>query len=341
MSAFLPITYYIFASFLLSLTLTYMFMKYALYKGVIDVPNHRSSHSTPTPRGAGVSVVLVFLALFLLLSFRIEIRTEYILSLILGSGIVALIGFWDDHNHIPARWRFLAHFIAAMLSLIILPALPHLPFFGVDIDLSVFGFLFYGITLVWLLNLYNFMDGIDGIASVQAITMLLGAAIIIGDRQWSWLLILMGASVAGFLVWNWAPAKVFMGDSCSGYLGFTLGLLAIITSNEGIISIWSWLILYSVFVVDATVTLFRRMVDGQVWYEAHRSHAYQICSRKLRSHRKVTLSVLLVNAFWLFPIAWCASEWAYIAPLLTVIAVAPLIIFALLVGAGKVEVEAN
>lgn len=328
---------YVLASFLSTYVLTYMFMKYALYKGVIDVPNHRSSHSQPTPRGAGVSVVIVFLCFISILSFQYEISNAYIFSLIFGAGIVAGVGFWDDLSHIPARWRFIIHAIAAVLSLSILPSLPGLPFFDTVIDLSLFAYLFYGVTLVWLLNLYNFMDGIDGIASVQAITMLLGAATIINDQSWSQLLVLLGASVAGFLIWNWAPAKVFMGDSCSGCLGFTLGLLAIITASEELICIWSWLILYAVFVVDASVTLVRRVLNGNLWYEAHRSHAYQNAARKYRSHRAVTLGVLMINLLWLFPIAWFANQFPSMGFLLTLVATFPLIVVSLYFGAGKSE----
>ena len=332
---------YVLASFLSTFALTYMFMKYALYKGVIDVPNHRSSHSQPTPRGAGVAIVIVFIFFISILSFRHNISNEYVLSLILGAGIVAGVGFWDDLSHIKARWRFIIHCIAAVLSLWVLPSLPGLPFFDTVIDLSLFGYLFYGITLVWLLNLYNFMDGIDGIASIQAITMLLGAATIINDQNWSWLLILLGASVAGFLIWNWAPAKVFMGDSCSGCLGFTLGLLAIITSNEELICIWSWLILYSVFVVDASVTLIRRVFNGNPWYEAHRSHAYQNAARKYRSHRAVTLGVLVINLLWLFPIAWFANQFPSMGFVLTMAAIFPLLILCVHFDGGGSETASS
>ncbi|PCJ22103.1 MAG: glycosyl transferase [Gammaproteobacteria bacterium] len=330
---------YVLASFLATFALTFLFMKYAIYKGVIDVPNHRSSHSTPTPRGAGIAIVIVFFTLVSFLSSSLQIASIYTISLLLGACTVAAVGFWDDHKHVPARWRFLTHFVAALISLLIIPSLPGLPLFGEVIDLSVFGYLFYGFTLVWLLNLYNFMDGIDGIASLQAISMLLSAAFIIGDHSWSWLLILLAASVAGFLYWNWAPAKVFMGDACSGCLGFSLGLIAIITAADELICIWSWLILYSVFVVDATITLFRRIYFGEVWYEAHCCHAYQILARNYNSHKLVSTGVFAVNLLWLLPIAWLADVFPEVGLILTLIAIAPITILCFWIGAGESEIS--
>ena len=127
-------------------------------------------------------------------------------------------------------------------SLGLLPSLPYIAIFGFDFDLGTFGYVFYAVLLVWFVNLFNFMDGIDGIAGIEAITVLGGAAIILFVQdQYDWLILLsyLAVCVAGFLVLNWPPAKVFMGDACSGFLGFTLGLLAIITSLEGTINLWT------------------------------------------------------------------------------------------------------
>ena len=185
------------------------------------------------------------------------------------------------------------------------------------------------------------MDGIDGVAGIEAITTLGGASLILylqGQNDWLALFGFLSSCVAGFLVWNWPPAKVFMGDACSGFLGFTLGLFAIVTSLDDSINIWVWLILFGVFVVDATITLIRRVARGEKWYEAHRSHTYQILSRRYSSHGKVTLGVLITNIFWLLPLGFLAAVYPVWALAICCVALTPLLILALSVGAGKREV---
>ena len=125
-----------------------------------------------------------------------------------------------------------------------------------------------------------------------------------------------------------------MGDACSGFLGFALGLMAIFTSTEKAINIWSWWILLAVFMTDPTTTLIRRILRGDVWYQAHRSHAYQILSRRLGSHRKVTVDVLLINVFWLLPWAYLAAVFEIWAPIICLVAITPLFALAYRLGAG-------
>jgi Fuc2NAc and GlcNAc transferase len=274
----------------------------------------------------------------------------------IASLCVAGIGFWDDHQHIPARWRLLVHFGASALALLSLSLvkLPMLSFFGFQMDNHWLLGILYLFGLVWLLNLYNFMDGIDGIASVEAITVALSAAALLFMRgegdAFSFLLLLFSSAIAGFLVWNFPHAKIFMGDACSGFLGFSLGLFALITSATGAINIWSWLILLGLFITDATLTLIRRILKGEVWYEAHSSHAYQHYARKLihtfqqqgfehrdartKSHRRVNLMLTLINLFWLLPLAAAAMFYPYWAFLITVIAYLPLIFIAHILKAG-------
>ena len=221
-----------------------------LRKGVVDVPNERSSHSVSTPRGGGVAVIFSFFA-FLYFYANLFDATQ-LRSLVVGGVIIAVVGIFDDLNHIPARWRFLAHLGAALLSLYLLPELPVIPLFGLNVDLGLFGYLLFAIALVWYVNLFNFMDGIDGIAGTEAITVLSGGMLILflqGDSTWLMISAYLVASIAGFLVWNWPPAKVFMGDACSGFLGFTLGLIAVVTSLSGEINLWAWMILLVSFLL--------------------------------------------------------------------------------------------
>jgi Fuc2NAc and GlcNAc transferase len=148
------------------------------------------------------------------------------------------------------------------------------------------------------------------------------------------LLVLTAAAAGGFLVWNWPPAKIFMGDAGSGFLGFLLGAIAWITMVSGDLSIWVWLILFGAFFVDATVTLLRRWRRGEPLATAHRSHAYQRLSRRLGSHEKVTVGCLVVNIVWLGPFAWLAAVRPSLGALALVIAWTPLVIFSWICGAG-------
>ena len=329
--------------FVSTVLLTYVLMRAGRRKGVLDIPNERSSHTAPVPRGGGLAIIIIFFVFLYVYPSAVDrpIGVPVWKSLLLGGAIIAVIGIFDDLRHISARWRFLVHLLAAVVALSLLSALPDIPIFGFSLDLGMFGYVFFAISLVWFVNLFNFMDGIDGIAGVEAITVLGSAALILFVQdQVAWLTLLsyLAVCVAGFLVWNWPPAKVFMGDVCSGFLGFTLGLLAVVTSVETTLNVWVWVILCGVFLVDATTTLIRRIGRGETWYEAHRSHAYQILSRRFGSHWKVSVSVLVVNIAWLLPLGLLAAEYPFWALPICCIALLPLLILAVRVGAGKREI---
>jgi len=133
-------------------------------------------------------------------------------------------------------------------------------------------------------------------------------------------LICLGVSSIGFLLWNWPAAKIFMGDVGSGFLGFVLCVLMLATSQGKGISLWTWLILFGLFLVDATVTLMRRMIQREKWYSAHRSHAYQWLARQWGSHTRVTLLALAINVFWLLPIAYLSIRFSDVAWLFFILA---------------------
>lgn len=317
---------------------TYILRQYALSKSLMDVPNERSSHKVPTPRGGGVAIVVSFL--LSLPSFNgLGLIADEVLYSLLGAGaLVALIGFVDDHGHVPARWRLLGHFVSAAWGLFWLNGLPPITILGAAFDLAWAGNVLAIIYLVWVLNLYNFMDGIDGIASVQAIFVCMGMCI----NYWlsgnsSLLIIPLGLSVAvaGFLYWNFPPAKIFMGDAGSGFLGMMLGLLAIQAARAAPELMWCWVILTSVFFIDATWTLVTRLINGEKVYQAHCSHAYQHASRAAKSHYKVTMSVLLINVLWLLPISIFVMKGYLDGFWGMVVAWIPLCILAIRFRAGK------
>lgn len=328
-----------------SLFMTGALRRYALTRSLMDIPNARSSHSVPTPRGGGMAIVLSFLLALPVMAFLGLVAWPVVWALIGPCAGVAVLGFLDDHGHIAARWRLLGHFAAAIWALFWMGGLPPLMVLGFSIDLGWFGHGLAAVYLVWLLNLYNFMDGIDGIASIEAICVCLGGALaygflgFAGSTQASEFVVplLLAAAVVGFLFWNFPPARIFMGDAGSGFLGITLGVLSLQAAWVAPQFLWSWLILLGVFIVDATFTLLRRLMRGDKVYEAHRSHAYQFASRRFGRHLPVTLAVAALNLFWLLPIALWVG-WGGLDGLVgLVIAYVPLIGLAMKYMAGELE----
>ncbi len=296
----------LFAVFAVSWVLTLVLRRYALAKSLMDIPNERSSHSVPTPRGGGVAIVVSFLLALPVLGGLDLLNHSAMYGLFGSSLLVAVIGFADDHGHIAASWRLLGHFIAAGWALFWFNGLPSIELFGVVIDLGWFGNILALVYLVWMLNLYNFMDGIDGLASAEAISVCLGMCLVYwlsGNTELIWAPLVLAAAVAGFFWWNFPPARIFMGDAGSGFLGIVLGGLALQGAWSNPKLLWSWLILLGVFIVDATWTLIRRLMRGDKVYQAHCSHAYQCATRQFSSHRVVTLAITKINVFWLLPIS--------------------------------------
>jgi Fuc2NAc and GlcNAc transferase len=331
-----------FDSFLVTLTvsatLTGFVRRWALAHRVLDVPNDRSSHTTPTPRGGGVAIVIAFLSVVACLGMLGVVPSRPTTSLLAFGGAIAAVGFADDKYRIAAPVRLGVHFAAVSLFVCSVGGMRPIDF-GIAVwDLGALGTVLGVVVLVWFLNLYNFMDGIDGLAGMEAITTAsIAAGLLLANGTESPalpLLLLLVAAVGGFLIWNWPPARIFMGDAGSGFLGFALGGMAWITVSSGQLSIWVWLILYGAFIVDATVTLLRRWGRGEPLATAHRSHAYQRLSRRLGSHLKVTIGCLIVNVVWLGPLAWVASVRPAIGALLLPVAWTPLAIHAWRCGAG-------
>lgn len=324
----------------LSLVLTGGLRRYALARSLMDVPNARSSHVVPTPRGGGVAIVVSFLMILPLLSLGGHLPWNVTWALF-GAGLgVAVLGFLDDHGHIAARWRLLGHFAAATWALWWLGGMPALEVFGHTVDLGPVGHFLAAVYLVWLLNLYNFMDGIDGIASIEAISVCIGGAllyVVCGQHQGVFTPLILAAAVFGFLFWNFPPARIFMGDAGSGFLGVILGILSLQAAWLSPQLLWGWIILLGVFIVDATFTLMRRLLRGDKVYEAHRSHAYQFASRQYGRHLPVTLTVALINLIWLLPLAACVVAGWLDGVAGLVIAYAPLVLLAIKYRAGELE----
>jgi len=324
--------------FVLAFGFTYFMRAYALKKNIIDNPNERSSHSVPTPRGGGVAVVCSYLLALAVLIYSQQLTVHIGLTLMGAGFVIALLGFLDDHGHINSMLRLAIHFLVAIGAVISLGGFAEVTIFN-GLQLGFVANIIAVLFLVWLLNLYNFMDGINGIASVEAITTTASMAILyylLNTSLNSDLLWLLAACVFGFLLWNFPKAKIFMGDACSGFLGLTLGILALIALKENLALFCAWIICLGVFVVDATYTLIKRVLSGYKMYDAHRSHSYQILSRKWGSHTPVTLAVAAINLLWLFPIAYITTtqQWAY-PEFAILIAYLPLVFLAIKLKAGN------
>lgn len=322
--------------FVLAATLTGLMRRYALSVKLLDLPNERSSHQVPTPSGGGVAIVAAFMAGLGAAVDVADYRLPWAIPIaVLG---VAVVGYVDDRRHIPAGWRLLSHFVLAGLALWSI-GIPKLDWLGHSVDLGLLGGILAILYLVWMLNLYNFMDGIDGIAGVEALTAGVGAVAVwlvlgngtIGDEI---SVGLVAAAAAGFLVWNFPPAKIFMGDAGSGFLGLIFGILSLRAALLEPSMFWCWLVLLGTFIVDATITLLRRLLRKEKAFRAHRDHAYQHASRELGAHRPVTLAVGAINLVWLLPWALAIASGTIDGPVALAVAYLPLVALALRFRAG-------
>ncbi len=315
---------------------TALLRRYGMEK-LLDMPNERSSHAHPVPRGGGVAIVLAFLAGALLLWWQGSMSTALLCALLGGGGGVAAVGFWDDHVDLPAGVRIALHVGAAMLAVALLGPVHRVPLGTATwIAPTWIAWPVSVIAIVWLLNLYNFMDGIDGIAAGEAVSVALSAlliATVVGTEMPG--LALLAAAAAGFLMLNWPPARIFMGDAGSGFLGYVFAVYLLFSANQDARFFWVWITLLGVFWVDATVTLVRRVAAGERWYAAHRSHAYQHAALRFGRHLPVTLAVVSINLLVLLPLAIVAAlrpEHAYIV---AAAMVALLATSAVALGAGR------
>jgi Fuc2NAc and GlcNAc transferase len=302
---------------------------------LIEYPNFRSSHEYPTPSGGGIAIVIASLAAGVWLCRHCPAEYWLVLGL---SAVIAGLGLWDDLRHLSKGIRFGVQILACIT---LVEALAPHPAFGV---LGHVMTAFLVLASVWWINLFNFMDGIDGIAGSQAIYMLVVAGIagtwfhpdFATSSAWLWMLV-VSAATFGFLWHNWAPARIFMGDIGSTFLAFTILALAYISIREGWLSYAFWLILGALFITDTTYTLLRRILTGQAWLEAHRSHAYQRLARRWRSHSRTTGACIAVDLFWLAPLA-CLSmshpEWSLV---FIAVAYLPMLLAAFLLDAGKAD----
>jgi Fuc2NAc and GlcNAc transferase len=290
-------TLLVLTAFVLSAVLTGCVRKLALERGVVDVPNERSSHQVPTPRGGGVAIVLTVTAGLALLALIGDLSLDLLVALAGGGAAVAVVGFIDDRRSLSVWVRLVVHFGAAIWALAWIGGVPPLQLGERIVDFGWLGYPLGAVGIVWAL--------------------------------------ILAAACCGFLCWNWPPARIFMGDAGSGYLGYFVAVAALAAARDFPVALIVWLILGAVFFVDATVTFARRLSRGENVRVAHRSHAYQWLARKWQSHRRVTVAVLLVNVLWLLPMAFLATRFPPHAGWILVVALGPVLAGVMLGGAGR------
>lgn len=302
---------------------------YATRRAMLDIPNARSSHSTPTPRGGGLAIVLTVLGVALVGAAAHLVDLHLAVALAGGGACVALVGWLDDQRGLGAGVRLACHFAAAAWAVVWLGGLPALALPSGPVPLGLAGGLLAVVGIVWATNLFNFMDGIDGLAAAEAVAV--GASgvllLLVGGANGATLLpASVAAASLGFLCWNWAPARLFMGDVGSGFLGFAFAVLGIWSERTEGASLLLWGVAAMTFVVDATVTLFRRLRRSERLDAAHRHHAYQRLVHSGLGHARVVALYTLLNVA-LLALA-LAGRVGWLHPLLAVVLAAALCMLA-------------
>jgi len=308
----------------------------ALRQQMIDIPNERSSHTTPTPRGGGLSIVVIVVIGTLLLSAVGTLDWRTASAVLVGTGVAA-VGYLDDRGGLSPLVRVVVHLLCAVTALILIGGMPPLNLGFTVVEWGIVGHIIGVIGIIWMINLYNFMDGIDGLAGSEAVFVIGMTSVLMlarGITGLSFIGALVVGACLGFLRWNWPRAKIFMGDVGSGFLGYMIAVMAIMSGHAGF-SLWIWLILIAVFFVDATITVVRRAARGEKWYHPHRSHAYQHLTMHWGSHLRVTLSILGIDLLWLAPLALTVYLLSELSLVATGLALTPLAVLALRLGAGQ------
>lgn len=302
--------------FFLSVLGTYAYCRYARARGLLDIPNARSSHQAAVPRGGGSVFVMVWLIAAFLAFFQGFISQDLLLWFLPAAFCFALLGYWDDTQSLSVRKRLVLQFV---LSLALVQGLGRLESLHLwnnsSLALGWFGVIIGLFTITWSVNLFNFMDGLDGLAAIEAFFVLgfggllcwQGGATDLAFLAWGMVVV-----VAGFLVWNWPKASVFMGDAGSYCLGLLIALCAIVGERRYQIPITLWLILYGAFWFDATVTLIRRMLLKKNWTAAHREHAYQRLHQSGLSHQQVLWAVIVLNSLLASLALWANQRRDYL-----------------------------
>ncbi len=276
--------------FLLSFFLTYIIKQYAIKKSFVAEVNDRSSHSMPIPHGGGIAIAITWFIGISYLFFIHQLNSSLYFALMVGM-IISVISYFDDLFELSAKIRLFTQALVALLALFLLGGFKELDLFLFSINNHIIMNVFAFFMIIWFINLYNFLDGIDGYAASEALFLSLAGFFIFHDKY----LLVLAVAVLGFLVWNWHKAKIFMGDVGSTLLGYNVAIFTIYYANQKPANFWIWIILFSLFWFDATITLFRRYKNGERLSVAHKNHAYQRLNQSGWSHSSVAIFAIFTN----------------------------------------------
>jgi len=296
----------------------YIYQRFSISRKIIAEPNFRTLHKHPIPSGGGIIFALAFTIGIFYFWISEGLSIDFLLVFSLGGLAATIFGFIDDLINISAKNKLLMQSLLSSWA-----------FYWLDAsNLFYFDWLYYFIALpvtlmflIWMINAYNFIDGIDGMAISTAIFASGSITLILlltrPESQFIFIFGLLFAVSIGFIFFNWPPASIFMGDAGSIFFGYVFGSIIVATVLVGDLSIWTWVIIFGYFISDLVVTQIARVILVKKWYLAHRSHAYQNLARILDSHLKVTISLILYNILWILPLTF----WSVLDPEIEIIAV--------------------
>ena len=288
--------------FLISFLLTYFIKNYMIKKSLVAVVNERSSHTVPTPHGGGIALAVTWFIGLFYLYFIGEISSNLFYALLFGA-VISIVSFFDDIYELSPKIRLMVQALVAIGGLCFLGGFETLTFGIFDVQNPIFTNIFAFFMIIWFINLYNFLDGINGYAGSEAVFLALAGFVLFGGNHF----LVLAVAVLGFLYCNWNKAKIFMGDVGSTLLGYNIAIFTIYYANQEATNFWIWIILFGLFWFDATLTLVRRKRNKEKLSQAHKKHAYQRLIQSGWSHFKVTNYSIGINLI-LFGIVYFVSN---------------------------------
>jgi Fuc2NAc and GlcNAc transferase len=317
-------------AFIATIIFAFFWKKAAIYYSITSIPNKRTLHVAAIPVGGGIAIFLGWTLAASLLLWVGALNLNSYIGLVLGGSFMSVIGLIDDAKDLSARLKLLAQIVGTIWCVYWFGGVPPFYMLGLEINLGWIGYPVAGIVILWLINLLNFMDGADGMLAscMSFIGICIGSFLVLeGDYQNAALLYSLSAASMGFLVFNWPPASMFMGDAGSIFFGLCLPMLIISTLSEHSGLFWVWIIICGYILTDTTTTLILRLIYVRPFLDAHRQHAYQSLAYRSGDHWRVTMTIITIQILWLLPIA-CLAYWfkAYGA-LFSFLALTPIAIF--------------
>jgi len=287
---------------ILSFTLTYLIKNYMIKKSLVATINERSSHTVPTPHGGGIAIAITWFVGLVYLNYNNQIDETLFYALIIGI-VISIVSYFDDMYDLSPKLRMIVQSLVAFGGIYALGGFESLALGFVSISNPIITNIFAFLLIVWFINLYNFLDGINGYAGSEALFLAIAGFILFGGSHF----VVLGVAVLGFLYWNFNNAKIFMGDVGSPLLGYNVSIFTLYYANQEPSNLWIWIILFGLFLFDATLTIVRRKLNGEKITQAHKKHGYQRLNQSGWSHLKVSLFGIGINVV-LFMIVYFISS---------------------------------